>query len=185
MCGIFGIFKKNDPNISDSLLEKMGSLISHRGHDERGFSNFNRCAIGNQRLSIIDIKGGTQPITSECQRYTVVQNGEIYNYKEIYQELVKQGVEFRTKSDTEVILRAFIYYGKKFISQLNGMFSIAIYDKEESKLYLFRDRGGVKPLFIYEDENQLAFASEIKSLLALGFKREVNHQALFDFFSFN
>jgi asparagine synthase (glutamine-hydrolysing) len=162
MCGIAGIIGNN---IVDEYIHKMTSAISHRGPDAEGFWNDGQCFFGHRRLSIIDLSdAANQPMVSHCGRYVMVYNGEIYNFKEIRHEL---NISCKTNSDTEVILEAFVILGPDFVHRLNGMFAIAIWDIEEKKLSLFRDRMGVKPIFYYHHNGMFAFASEIKSLLSL------------------
>lgn len=185
MCGIFGYFDKNDRELDRALVEKMGSEIRHRGPDDQGVFYGSAVAIGNQRLSIIDIAGGHQPFVSDDGMVSVVQNGEIFNHIELAQELKGTRFECRTHSDTEVLLRLYEKEGIDFVSRLNGMFAIAIYDKKEDALYLIRDRVGVKPLYIAESSGRLLFASEIKSILQAGFPKEMNEEAIHHFLSFN
>ena len=128
MCGIFGYLSQFDA-LPKSTVTAMGARISHRGPDDSGIFFAERCALGNQRLSIIDIQGGHQPFVSDDGNIVVVQNGEIYNHIELAQELRGQGAYCKTHSDTEVILRLYEHYGIDFVSRLNGMFAIAIYDK--------------------------------------------------------
>ena len=145
MCGIAGFFSVSNKFSPGELINMMVSL-NHRGPDANDFYCNDTVGIGNSRLSIIDLSTqANQPMHSRCNRYVIVYNGEVYNFKEIASEL---NIRFRTKSDTEVILEAFAEWGVTFVKKLNGMFAIAIYDKEEDKLYIFRDRLGVKPLYI-------------------------------------
>ena len=185
MCGIFGYFIKKGEAPDSTVLQAMGKILEHRGPDDASFYSDKDCAVGNMRLAILDIAGGKQPFLSENNQIIVVQNGEIFNYIELKNKLKKYGVVFKTQSDTEVILRLYEHYGIDFLKYLNGMFSIAIYDKKKSLLFLARDRVGIKPLYIYEDDKKILFASEIKSLLSAGIKREVNYEALHHFLSFN
>ena len=145
----------------------MGQKIIHRGPDDTGtWSQPQRgVAIGNRRLSIIDIGGGHQPFVSADGQVAVVQNGEIFNYIELAAELRQQGVQLQTASDTEVILRLYEREGIGFVSKLNGMFAIAIDDAREDAMYLIRDRVGVKPLYLMDDGQRVLFSSEIKSIL--------------------
>src|SRR3989339_179973 len=166
MCGIAGFFSLSNKFSPGELINMMVSL-NHRGPDANDFYCNDTVGIGNTRLSIIDLSAqANQPMHSRCNRYVIVYNGEVYNFQEIASEL---NIRFRTKSDTEVILEAFAEWGVTFVKKLNGMFAIAIYDKEEDKLYIFRDRLGVKPLYYYWDGENFAFASELKALLKLDF----------------
>ncbi len=185
MCGIFGYFNRDSQSLTKNVLLDMGSAIEHRGPDDCGIFEGCGFALGNQRLSIVDIQGGHQPFISDNGQVIVVQNGEIYNHIELAEELEKDGFPCKTHSDTEVLLRLYERDGIHFLHKLNGMFSIAIFDKKQQAMYLIRDRIGVKPLFIYDDGNQLLFASEIKSLLKAGVQRKMNEDALNLFLAYN
>lgn len=162
MCGISGIIGKN---ISQNEIVNMISKLSHRGPDAQMVWNDEKCFLGHRRLSIIDLSAAAnQPMHSACGRYVIVYNGEIYNFKEIASELK---LKLKTNSDTEVILEAFVKLGHDFVNKLNGMFAIAIWDKDLKELHLFRDRIGVKPLYYYIDNEIFAFASELKALTSL------------------
>ena len=163
MCGIAGIY---DPRgIKDDALKRMSDSIEHRGPDSDGFFTQGNFGLVHRRLSIIDLSSAAnQPLFSESGRYAIVYNGEVYNHRQIAKEL---SVKLRTHSDTEVILEAFAQWGPSMVNRLNGMFSIAIFDKQDEKLYLFRDRMGIKPLFVYRKNGVMAFGSELKALTAL------------------
>ena len=167
MCGIFGYWDRAKQPLDDALLAAMGKKLIHRGPDDDGtWSQPQRgVAIGNRRLSIIDIGGGHQPFVSGDGQIAVVQNGEIFNYIELAAELRQQGVQLDSGSDTEVILRLYEREGISFVSKLNGMFAIAIDDAREDAMYLIRDRIGVKPLYLLDDGRRVLFASEIKAIL--------------------
>lgn len=182
MCGITGIINSKE---KDAIL-KMTDAIRHRGPDDDGFFVDEHLALGMRRLSIIDLTGGKQPLSSTDGRFLIFFNGEIYNYKELRAELLKAGQNFETESDTEVVLRMFEVYGLNELSRLRGMFAFAIYDKEKSELTLVRDFFGIKPLYYWKKGNQIiAFSSEIKSFLTLvAFKPEVNDAAVFNYLSF-
>ena len=167
MCGIFGYWNRKKKPLNEALIDVMGKKLIHRGPDDDGtWSQPQRgVAIGNRRLSIIDIGGGHQPFVSDDGQIAVVQNGEIFNYIELAAELRQQGVRLNTASDTEVILRLYELEGIGFVSKLNGMFAIAIDDARQDALYLIRDRIGVKPLYVLDDGQQVLFASEIKAIL--------------------
>ena len=167
MCGIAGFYSNF---FSKDDLVTMTNRMAHRGPDASGFAVIDHCGLGHRRLSIIDLSNAAnQPMTSHSGKHVMVFNGEIYNYLEIAAELQKSNptLAFKTHSDSEVILEAFEIWGETFVESLNGMFAIAIYSIEDRKLYLFRDRMGVKPLFIYRHEDTLAFASELKSITEL------------------
>ncbi|MCG9783371.1 asparagine synthase (glutamine-hydrolyzing) [Vibrio brasiliensis] len=185
MCGIFGYFDQNSKSIDSNVLNEMASAIEHRGPDGQGLYEGEGFALGNQRLAILDIEHGNQPFVSDDENIIVVQNGEIFNHVEIAAEL--QGTEFecRTHSDTEVILRLYQRDGIDFIQQLNGMFAIAIYDKNNEKMFLIRDRVGEKPFYYSYQDSQLVFASEIKSILATGIERQINYDALDTYLTYN
>ncbi len=155
--------------LADAALEQMAQKLVHRGPDDQGIWHqpLRGVGIGNRRLSIIDIGGGHQPFVSDDGQVAVVQNGEIFNFVELAAELRAQGVQLKTASDTEVILRLYERDGISFVSKLNGMFAIAIDDAREDALYLVRDRVGVKPLYVLDDGQRMLFASEIKSILPL------------------
>ncbi len=162
MCGICGIYGSPD----EQLLESMCEAIRHRGPDYHGTYIDNNVALGSERLAIIDISGGNQPMTNESQTIRVVFNGEIYNYLEIRNALIKAGHQFITKSDTEVIVHGYEEYNTRIFEILNGMFVIAIYDKPQNQLLLARDRFGIKPLYYKRfSDGRVIFASELKALI--------------------
>jgi asparagine synthase (glutamine-hydrolysing) len=165
MCGIFGYWNRDRQALPQAALHAMAQTLIHRGPDDEGIWHQPQrgVAIGNRRLSIIDLAGGHQPFVSDDGRIAVVQNGEIFNYIELVAELRAQGVHLKTASDTEVILRLYEREGIACLRRLNGMFAIAIDDANEDALYLARDRIGVKPLYVMDDGRQLFFASEIKA----------------------
>ncbi len=170
MCGIAGIFSLNQP-IKKEWVESMTRQLAHRGPDAQGvfLSDNDRCGLGHRRLSILDLsEAANQPMKSPCGNYTLVFNGEIYNFETLREELKKSfQVDFTTDSDTEVVLMAFIHWGKTFVEKLNGMFAIAIYHHSSHQLYLYRDRMGIKPLYYYWKDGVFAFASELKSFTAI------------------
>ncbi len=167
MCGIFGYWDRQRRAMPDGVLPAMAQKLAHRGPDDEGIWHQpgRGVAIGNRRLSIIDIGGGHQPFVSDDGHIAIVQNGEIFNHVELAAELREQGVELRTHSDTEVILRLYEREGISFLNKLNGMFAIAIDDAREDAMYLVRDRIGVKPLYFADDGTRAIFASEIKAVL--------------------
>jgi len=164
MCGVAGIIdyhsKANDKNVVESMIR----VISHRGPDESGIYCSRFAAIGNVRLSIIDIEGGQQPLSDISGRYWIVFNGEIFNYKELRVDLERKGNVFKTKSDTEVLVQLYAHYGKKCLDLLNGQFAFAIWDKQKEELFIARDRVGIRPLFYNINAGVFSFASEIKAL---------------------
>lgn len=187
MCGIVGILGNLDNR--EKILNKMNSLITHRGPDDDGFFYSPGVALAMRRLSIIDLKTGKQPITSSVGDYTIVFNGEIYNYQALRKELLAEGFVFQTATDTEVILNLYIRDKEKMLGKLRGMFAFAIYDKKENSLFIARDYFGIKPLYyLKQDGAILAFGSEIKSLLEHpAYQREINDEAVYEylFFQYN
>jgi len=164
MCGFVGIINKNGENANPNILRNMALTIHHRGPDEEGIFIDRNCGFFHKRLSIIDLATGQQPMTYE--NYTIVFNGEIYNYIELREELIRKGHQFRTTSDTEVILHLYQEYGNEFVSRMNGMFALIIYDKKNRTIYIARDHFGIKPLYWFQNENLILFGSEIKAILA-------------------
>ena len=166
MCGIFGYWDRRQQALGDGTLRGMAQALLHRGPDDEGIHHRPQrgVAIGNRRLAIIDLGGGHQPFVSDDGQIAVVQNGEIFNHVELAAELRAQGVQLRTHSDTEVILRLYEREGIACLRRLNGMFAIAIDDAREDALYLARDRIGVKPLFVHDDGQRMLFGSEPKAL---------------------
>lgn len=167
MCGIVGLYNR-DTACDSNVLAAMRDLISHRGPDDGDSFLSGPLGLGHRRLSIIDLAGGHQPMLTADGRFAIVFNGEIYNYKELQNELRLAGVVFRTSSDTEVVLQLHAYLGDAAVSRLNGIFSYAIWDAHERRLLLARDRAGIKPLYLCRSNRGIAFSSEIKSLFASG-----------------
>lgn len=167
MCGICGWFNQH-PSIKDNrtTLERMNATLTHRGPDEGGAVLLENAGLAMRRLSIIDLTTGHQPIANESETCWIVFNGEIYNFLELRQELEAKGHSFRTRTDTEVILKAYEEWGTECVSRLRGMFAFAIYDRPKNQLFIARDRAGQKPLYYYQEANRFIFASEIKALLA-------------------
>lgn len=167
MCGICGkILFDRDNSIQPSLIKNMMDTMRHRGPDDEGIYISNHVGLGHRRLSIIDLNTGKQPIANEDSTVWVVFNGEIYNYKELRQLLLRRGHVFKTETDTEVIIHSYEEYGEDCVSHLRGMFSFAIWDEREEVLFLARDRVGIKPFYYSLLGNSLIFASEIKAILA-------------------
>lgn len=187
MCGIYGFFNfSSNQLIQEEIMCRMSMVLRHRGPDETSYLYASKYGIGNERLSIIDIEGGKQPFFSHDKKVAVVQNGEIFNYLELREELISQGVSFSSKSDTEVILRGYQKHGINYISKLNGMFAIAILDRNIDTLFLIRDRIGEKPLYYTEENGLILFASEIKSILETGYHTpQPDFDSLSDYLSFN
>ncbi len=186
MCGICGIIRRHQENtVSPATLKKMTDSLIHRGPDDEGFYVNNNAGLAMRRLQVIDLQTGQQPIFNEDKSIVVVQNGEIYNYVELRERLIKKGHRFYTHSDTEVIVHLYEEYGEDFLGHLNGMFAIALWDDTRQKLILARDRLGEKPLYYFQNESGIAFASELKALATLpDFPREVNNEAIYNYFSY-
>jgi asparagine synthase (glutamine-hydrolysing) len=183
MCGISG-FYSFDEVFSESELHAMTEALAHRGPDASGYFVDDTVGLGHRRLSIIDLsENANQPMHSADGRYVMVYNGEVYNYREIASEL-KQNFKtvFKTASDSESILEAYVKYGPGFLEKLNGMFALAIYDKEKKELFVCRDRVGIKPLYYFWDGHNFAFASELKALTKLAFiPLQINRNAVYHF----
>ena len=186
MCGIAGFVNLEGHRVEEvrPLLAEMTRLLAHRGPDEEGFYLDQFAALGHRRLAIIDLSSGKQPMKDEETGSVIVFNGEIYNFLELREELLAKGYCFSTKSDTEVILKAYQAWGPDCVQRLYGMFAFALWDGQERKLFLARDRLGKKPLYYWLNGPLLVFASEIKSLLAFGAPRELGPEAIDCYFSF-
>lgn len=187
MCGISGVYAFSD--VGRDFLDKLQAstdALAKRGPDSQGHFYYEKCGLGHRRLAILDLTAdGAQPMTDESGRYTIVFNGEIFNFPELKQKLIQNGYTFFSTSDTEVLLKLYIKEGRDFLKKLNGFFAFAIYDKEEDSLFVARDRMGVKPLFVYKDEDKLLFASEMKSMLAFGIPRKIDYTSLYQYLQFN
>jgi asparagine synthase (glutamine-hydrolysing) len=189
MCGIAGFtdFKGRMPaDQADAVLARMTRILAHRGPDAEGRMRAGPVALGHRRLSIIDLETGAQPMSAEDGRHTLVYNGEVYNYLELRAEMEAHGHVFRTHSDTEVVLRRLILDGPRALQRFNGMFALALWDRDRERLLLVRDRLGVKPLYYARtDEGEWAFASEMKALLQHpGVPRRVCPLSVSKYFSF-
>ncbi|OEF98768.1 asparagine synthase (glutamine-hydrolyzing) [Desulfuribacillus alkaliarsenatis] len=195
MCGISGIYNKNRTQLKEvdstyeieakKLLESMTQQILHRGPDDFGFHINGPAGLGFRRLSIIDLEGGHQPLTNEDGTVWIAFNGEIYNYKELREELITKGHRFSTDSDTEVIIHLYEELGPKCAERLRGMFAFLIWDEKNQRLYGARDPFGIKPYYYVETNERFAFASEIKSLLQLPeYKAEVDEQSFLNYLTF-
>ena len=178
MCGIAGRFDREPLTHDPAALRRMCDALKHRGPDDCGVFADDGIAMGIRRLSVIDVENGHQPISTDDGRFTIVFNGEIYNYRELRTCLEASGHRFRTDSDTECLLHAFAAFGPDCLSRLNGMFAVAIWDNRTRQLFLARDRVGIKPLYLYDDGRSVWFASEIKALLAAtAVPRDFDHEA--------
>ena len=183
MCGFVGFIDKQKNK--KKIIKDMNDMIIHRGPDSEGYYIDDYIAVGFRRLSIIDLKGGDQPIYNEKKDKVIVFNGEIYNHEEIREELLKKGHIFKTKTDTEVILHGYEEYEEKILDKLRGMFSFIIYDINTKELFGARDFYGIKPFYYYQTEEDFYFGSEIKSFLANpNFKKELNKKMLKQYLTF-
>lgn len=184
MCGIVGILSLTGPNqIDSSLLQAMNQAQFHRGPDEGDQYTDELIGLGHRRLAIIDLAQGQQPMRDESGRFTLIFNGEIYNFPELRAELTALGHHFHTHCDTEVILRGHMQWGDQCISRLQGMFAYALWDKQQQRLVLARDRLGIKPLFYMQQQGKLYFASELKSLTLIPeFDKTLNPRAIEQYF---
>ncbi len=185
MCGVGGIIDFRCTSNTISTVTSMLRSISYRGPDESGIYHSPFATIGNVRLSIIDIESGQQPLSDPSGRFWIVYNGEIFNYKELRQDLEKNGSRFKTQSDTEVLVQLYAFYGKECLGKLNGQFAFAIWDKQEEELFMARDRAGIRPLFYSMINGVFSFASEIKSLFQQdSVNRELRPESLAQIFTF-
>ncbi|MBC8555873.1 MAG: asparagine synthase (glutamine-hydrolyzing) [Candidatus Brocadiales bacterium] len=188
MCGICGFVG----NVEDTVFQRMLNVLSHRGPDDRGYTQFRgetsemKVSLGHTRLSIIDLSpSGHQPMSNEDDTVWIVYNGEIYNFREISKGLKTKGHKFKSKSDTEVIIHAYEEWGESCVQYLNGMFAFAIWDKKKERLFIARDRLGIKPLYYWVGSNKFIFASEIKAILEYReFEKKVDPKTLFHFMTF-
>ena len=190
MCGIAGGIAPPSSAMNRETLARMLGRIAHRGPDGHGIAEYTsargeRVLLGHRRLAIIDPEGGKQPMTDDAAGLAITFNGEIYNFRELRQELEGCGYRFALQSDTEVLLRAYQRWGDRVCEKLRGMFAFAIWDARANRLFLARDRFGEKPLFLHEQGGGLYFASEIKALLELPhFATQVNLSAVWDFLAY-
>jgi asparagine synthase (glutamine-hydrolysing) len=180
MCGIAGFIS---PQLKEAQLHLITRALQHRGPDAEGFyfeeTLKANIGLGHRRLSILDLSAaGNQPFFSKDGRYVMVYNGEMYNFREVAE---KYKISMQTSSDTEVIIEAFAKHGISCVQDFNGMFAMAIWDRQDAKMYLIRDRVGIKPLYYYQREGTFAFASELKSLFKLPVEKEINSSAVFNF----
>lgn len=186
MCGIAGIYNLNGLKGNDLDIKQMVEALGHRGPDGAGFFASNNCSLGHRRLAILDVSNnGAQPMMSKDDKWAVVFNGCIYNYKELRKELILLGHTFHSTSDTEVIVEGLSRFGVSFFERLNGMFAVGAFNKSTNELWLSRDRFGIKPLYYYFENGTFLFSSEIKSFLKHPrFKKEINLDSLNEYFTF-
>ncbi len=184
MCGITGVMYFEDREPSPELLKSMTDCIVHRGPDDIGFWSDNRIGLGFRRLSIIDLKEGHQPLANEDDTVWIAFNGEIYNYKYLRDSLQSKGHQFKTHTDTEVIVHLYEEYGEACVEKLRGMFGFVIWDRRKRLLFGARDHFGIKPFYYYHDGSRFLFGSEIKSLLAAGVERSIHRESLLNYLTF-
>src|SRR3989337_736529 len=181
MCGIVGLCSLNK-RTDKTVLTSMRDALTHRGPDDAGIYFDQECnvGLGHRRLSVLDLSSfGHQPMSNDNGSIWITYNGEVYNYREIREELIKKGYNFKSDSDTEVVIKAYEEWGIDCVHKFIGMFALAIWDRREKKLYLLRDRVGVKPLYYYYKEGLFLFASELKALMKHpDFSKEVNYSVL-------
>jgi asparagine synthase (glutamine-hydrolysing) len=186
MCGIAGIFNLNGEPVSPVLLRRMTDAIAHRGPDGEGFYTDSFIGLGHRRLAILDLSpAGHQPMITPDGRYALTYNGEIYNFQELRIELESLGYQFRSKTDSEVVLYAYAEWGPECVNRFNGMFAFAIWDKTRQELFLARDRYGIKPLYYAFQGHTFIFASEQKAVITHpDVRREIDLEALLEYFTF-
>ena len=187
MCGISGIINFNKEFVKESSIKEMMGKMKHRGPDDDGVFLEKNIGFGFVRLSIIDLSElGHQPMFDKSGRFMIIHNGEVFNYIELRNKLLSKGYSFSSNTDTEVILNSFIEWGPACLEKFNGMWAFCIYDRKTSKLFMSRDRFGIKPLYYHLDENRFVFCSEIQPILSiLNHKACPNEQIIFDYLAFN
>ena len=187
MCGICGIINFDSQSVREDDIRQMMLQMKHRGPNDEGIFLNGTNGFGFVRLSILDLSDrGHQPMFDITQRFMIVHNGEVYNYIELREELIKLGYTFRSNTDTEVILYSYLHWGQDCLHKFNGMWAFAVYDKLENTLFISRDRFGIKPFYYYLDEHRFIFASDIPPILTIiKNKKEPNYQSIFDFLVFN
>lgn len=187
MCGIVGVVAKNEAGKNwMEFLPAAAHSLERRGPDAQNFFEEEKIGFGHCRLSIIDLsETANQPMFDESKRYVIIYNGEIFNFKLLRKNLEQEGISFVTNSDTEVLLQLYKKHKAGMLQLLNGFFAFAIYDREEKIVFIARDRFGVKPLFYYEDDNVVVFASEMKALLKFPIKREIDPASLYEYLQLN
>lgn len=183
MCGIAGIISPHSADINIQNLKRMADSLSHRGPDGEGFwiSPKMGAGLAHRRLAIIDLSPHAAQPMHYLDRYSIIFNGEIYNYPELRKELQKAGYHFSTNSDTEVILAAFDFYKEKCLQYLDGMFAIAIWDEVDQKLFAARDRFGEKPFYYFKEKDRFIFASEMKALWSVGVSKKIENKMLLNY----
>ena len=187
MCGITGIiaFNENGKSFFNKINDSI-STLSKRGPDSNGTYFHNNIVLGHTRLSIIDVSdAASQPFHDFTGRYTIIFNGEIFNFQSLKNSLFDKGIKFQSSSDTEVLLYLYITEGTSFLNRLNGFFAFAIYDNVEESLFIARDRMGIKPLICYRDDDKFIFASEMKAIMAYDIPKELDYVSLNNYLQFN
>ena len=186
MCGIAGMLNFDGQPATPAVLRRMSDALAHRGPDGEGVYTDGAAGLGHRRLAIIDLTpAGHQPMVSRDGRYALVYNGEIYNFQELRAELEALGHPFRSRTDTEVLLNAWAQWGEKALDRLNGMYAFAIWDREARKLFLARDRYGIKPLYYARRNGTFVFGSEVKAILAHpSYRAELDKEALLEYLTF-
>lgn len=187
MCGFVGYFtdKKVNP-VHIETLKKMSSLIQHRGPDDEGIHASDNVLLGFRRLSILSLDAGKQPFSYDDNKYHIIFNGEIYNYIELRESLMNEGIEFCTDTEAEVILALYKNKGKSFVKDLRGMFAFAIWDEVNKKLLCARDPFGIKPFYYMGNDQSFYFASELKSFTCIpnGYSNEISQESLHNYLTF-
>ncbi|MCR8845196.1 asparagine synthase (glutamine-hydrolyzing) [Paenibacillus sp. SC116] len=185
MCGIAGLLQLNGQLPSEHMIRDMMAVIHHRGPDDGKLWVGDRVGLGFRRLSIIDVAEGAQPLSNEDDSIWLIFNGEIYNYMELREDLIARGHQFKTHTDTEVIVHLYEEYGEDCVHHLRGMFGIAIWDRNKQQLFIARDHFGIKPVYYYRNEDVFAFGSEIKSILTVpGVPRKLNMNSFYNYLTF-
>lgn len=186
MCGITGIYRPGQNSIQYKVVKKMTDAIAHRGPDGEGHFIDNDIALGHRRLAVLDLTAaGNQPMSTKDGKFVVSYNGEIYNFLDLRHELENLGYQFNSRTDTEVLLHGYRQWGLNLIPRLNGMFAFALWDVDKRELLLVRDRYGIKPLYLWKNNKEYVFASEIKAILAHPqYKVRINYDALNEYFTF-
>src|SRR5579863_9881907 len=186
MCGIAGkLYRDSEARMERSEIDRMLEPIAHRGPDSQGVYLDRNCGLGHARLSIIDVGGGGQPMANEDDSVWIVFNGEIYNFQPLREQLLARGHKFKTHSDTEVIIHLYEEYGPDCVKHMRGMFGFAIWDERRQRLFVARDRVGIKPLYYCQTRDALYFGSELKSIIAdPAVSRELSEPAIRQFLSF-
>lgn len=186
MCGIAGAYSFKNKIIQDEWLQNAANSLNKRGPDNQNFVTIGKASLVHARLSIIHTSTqANQPIYDSTERYAIIFNGEIFNYQTIKKELEEKGVQFKTQSDTEVLLYAYIHFGKAFLHKLNGFFAFVIYDKQEETLFIALDRFGIKPLYFFSDDDYFFFGSELKTITQFPINKEINWSSVATYFQLN